>query len=125
MNHRLWGTVHTVLDVTRERQIEKNLHQSESMYGAITDFAGMGIMLFRRDGVLYYNEQLSRFMGNGEKHVTLDDLIEWVDPEDRQELVPQPGEPVRRNSRKGPLGIPCPAERHDTVLSLQCAGDGV
>jgi PAS domain S-box-containing protein len=87
LNNRLWGTVHTVLDVTRERQIEKNLHQSETMYGAITEFAGVGIMLFRRDGVLYHNEQLSRFMGKGEKQITLDDLIEWVDPEDRQELI--------------------------------------
>ncbi len=87
LNNRLWGTVHTVLDVTRERQIEKNLHQSESMYGAIADFAGMGIMLFRREGVLYYNEQLSRFVGHSEKQVTLDDLIRWVHPEDRKELM--------------------------------------
>ncbi len=86
-NNRLWGTVHTVLDVTRERQIEKTLHQSESMYGAITDFAGMGIMFFRRERVLYYNEQFSKFMGNAEKQITLDRLIQWVHHEDRETLV--------------------------------------
>ncbi len=86
-NNQLWGTVHTVLDVTRERQIEKTLHQSESMYGAITDFAGMGIMLFRREKVLYCNEQFSKFFGNGGKQITLDRLIEWVHPEDREVLV--------------------------------------
>lgn len=87
LNNRLWGTVHTVLDVTRERQIEKNLHQSESMYGAIADFSRMGIMLFRRDGVLYNNDQLLQFIGGNGKQVTLDHLIEWVDPEDRKELI--------------------------------------
>ena len=87
LNNRLWGTAHTVLDVTRERQIEKDLHQSESMYRAIADFAGMGIMLFRRDRVLYYNEQLLKFMRNSEREMTLDHFIEWIHREDRGELV--------------------------------------
>jgi PAS domain S-box-containing protein len=86
INNRLCGAIHTMLDVTHVRQIEKKLHRSESMYRTITDFAGIGIALFRRDKILYYNEQFSKFLGISAREITLEDIINWVHPEDRNEI---------------------------------------
>jgi PAS domain S-box-containing protein len=83
LNHRLWGAIHTVRDVSRERRMEKSLHRSESMYRTIAEFAGVGIMLLRHEGVLYANERVGRFMGISHREVTIEDLLEWVHPEDR------------------------------------------
>ncbi|MBW1739350.1 MAG: PAS domain S-box protein, partial [Deltaproteobacteria bacterium] len=85
-NNRLWGAIHTVRDVTRERKMEEDLHRSESMYRAISDFAGMGIMLLRDNNVLYYNERLAKFMDISGKEVTKDDFMNWIHPEDRAEI---------------------------------------
>jgi PAS domain S-box-containing protein len=86
INNRLWGAIHTVRDVTRERKMEEDLHRSESMYRAISDFAGMGIMLLRDNKVLYYNERLAKFMDISGKEVTKDDFMNWIHPFDRVEI---------------------------------------
>jgi PAS domain S-box-containing protein len=85
-NNRLWGAIHAVRDVTRERKMEEDLHRSESMYRAISDFAGMGIMLLRDNNVLYYNERLAKLMDISGKEVTKDDFMNWIHPEDREEI---------------------------------------
>ncbi|MBL7225173.1 MAG: PAS domain S-box protein [Desulfobacteraceae bacterium] len=84
---RLWGSIHSVRDITRERQIEQNLEQSESMYRAITDFAGVGIIFFTKDKVYYYNEHFSDLLGISERQITLDDFINWIHPGDRDEVL--------------------------------------
>ena len=83
---RLWGSIHTVRDVTKERQMEKNLYRSESMYRAITDFAGIGMMLFQRQAVIYCNDQMARLLGASEGVATLDDLMKRLDKEHRDAL---------------------------------------
>jgi len=83
---RLWGSIHTVRDVTRERQIEKSLHRSESMYRAITDFAGIGMMLLQKWKVIYYNEQMSRFAGTTQGLLGPEEFLARIHPEDRGTL---------------------------------------
>lgn len=88
VNERVWGTIHSVRDITRERQIEKNLHHSEAMYRAITDFAGVGIMFFSKDKVIYHNERFSDLIGTrGHKAITLEDFTDWVFHEDQKEVI--------------------------------------
>jgi len=84
---RLWGSIHSVRDITRERQIEQNLERSESMYRAITDFADVGIIFFTKDKIHYYNEHFSDLLGVSERQITLDDFINWIHPGDRGEVV--------------------------------------
>lgn len=83
---RLWGAIHTVRDVTRERQIEKSLHRSESMYRAITDFAGIGMMLLQRWRVIYCNEQMADLVGCAQGLPNPEDLLARVHPEHRESL---------------------------------------
>ncbi|MEJ5376364.1 MAG: ATP-binding protein [bacterium] len=83
---RLWGSIHTVRDVTRERQIERSLHRSESMYRAITDFAGIGMMLLQRDRVTYCNEQMSNFLGSAQGFSSLEELLGRVHQEQREAI---------------------------------------
>lgn len=83
---RLWGSIHTVRDVTRERQIERSLHRSESMYRAITDFAGIGMMLFQRWKVIYCNEQMARLIGVSQGLPSPEDFLARLHPEDRDVL---------------------------------------
>jgi PAS domain S-box-containing protein len=87
LNNRVWGAIQMIRDITRERQIEKNLRQSEFMYRAITDFAGIGMMLFRKDKILYHNEQLLKFVGVLGREMALNDLFEWVYPDDRTKVI--------------------------------------
>lgn len=83
---RLWGSIHTVRDVTRERQIEKSLHRSESMYRAITDFAGIGMMLLQRWKVIYCNEQMANLVGCVHGLPSPEDLLARVHHEHRESL---------------------------------------
>lgn len=83
---RLWGSIHTVRDVTRERQIEKSLHRSESMYRAITDFAGIGMMLLQRWKVIYCNEQMANLLGCTQGAPSPEDLLAMVHQEHRGSL---------------------------------------
>ncbi len=76
---RPYGSIHYMEDVTREREIAKNLRRSETMYRTIIDFAGVGIILFRKDRILYYNERLAEFLGIAERIITLTDFMNWID----------------------------------------------
>ena len=49
-NGRLLGSVHILRDITRRRQMEEALKQSEEQYRAVFDNAGMAIGVVGRDG---------------------------------------------------------------------------
>ncbi len=86
VNHRLWGAIHTVRDVTLERQMRENLQRSESMYRAISDFAGVGILLFKNKELIYFNEQILHFMNLSGKEISGKDFINWLHPDDRNRI---------------------------------------
>jgi PAS domain S-box-containing protein len=86
INNLLLGSIHTVRDVTLEREMEKSLHRSESMYRAISDFAGVGIMVFGADRIIYYNERLASFMGISGEEISKADFMAWIHPEDHLQL---------------------------------------
>lgn len=86
INHRLVGAIHSVRDVTPEHQMKKSLHRSESMYQAITDFAGVGILLLRPQSVLYCNDTFRRLLDR-EPPITLEHIVNWIHPEDREECL--------------------------------------
>ena len=84
--NRLVGAIHTVRDITLEREMKKSLHRSESMYRAISDFASVGIMVFDGAGIVYYNERLATFMGIHEQEISLTDFLDWIHSEDRMQI---------------------------------------
>ena len=86
VNNRLWGAIHAVRDVTMERQMQENLHRSESMYRSIADFAGVGILLVNSDKVIYANEQAEEFLGKPSDSITLSDLQEWIRLEEEETI---------------------------------------
>ncbi len=84
-NGRVCGDIHMVEDMTRELEMKENLHRSESMYRAITDFAGVGIMVLTKDSIIYYNEHFAELLkdaGSGER-ISLEVLRTWINPDDR------------------------------------------
>jgi PAS domain S-box-containing protein len=83
----LWGSIHNVRDITRERQIEKSLHRSESMYRGITDFADMGIMVFGKEQVFYHNERVLDLLGISGRPLAFSDIKAWFHPEDRDRVL--------------------------------------
>ena len=102
-NHRLWGAIHTVRDVTLERQMREKLQRSESMYRAISDFAGVGILLFKDDEVVYFNEQIIGFMNLNDKEISRRDFINWIHPDDRKKM--EESITVLLKEKMGPLRL--------------------
>ena len=76
-------SIHFIQDVTREREMAKNLRRSEAMYRTLIDFAGVGIVLFRGESILYHNEHFAELIGMTEKNITFDDFILWIDPSEK------------------------------------------
>jgi len=77
-------SIHFIQDVTREREMAKNLRRSEAMYRTLIDFAGVGIVLFRRESIIYHNEHFAELIGMTEKNITFDDFISWIDPSEKE-----------------------------------------
>lgn len=98
------GSLHIVRDITREKQIESQLHSSESMFKTITDYAGLGIALFRREKALYYNERFEAFLGISGREIVPQDLIDAVYAEDREEIRSNL-EKMFNDELKGPLRL--------------------
>lgn len=75
---RPYSSIHYMEDITREREMAINLRRSEAMYRTIIDFAGVGIVFFRKDSILYYNERFAEFLGITERNITLTDFMNWI-----------------------------------------------
>jgi PAS domain S-box-containing protein len=80
------SSIHFIQDVTREREMAKNLRRSEAMYRTLIDFAGVGIGLFRGQNILYHNEHFAELLGMTEKNITFGDFISWIDPSEKEVL---------------------------------------
>jgi len=86
INNRQWGCIHTVRDVTHERQMEIDLHRSKYIFETITDFTGIGIMLFQNENIIFYNDVFSRFFKIKKENLDVEDflnIVGHVHPEDR------------------------------------------
>lgn len=101
INNRLWGAIHAVRDVTMERKMRENLERSESMYRAIADFAGVGILLLSDGHVIYANERIDEFFGRSDGIIsfqTLRSRIKLVDRESLDSIIHQV-----LNEKSGPV----------------------
>ncbi|MFH1930971.1 MAG: ATP-binding protein [Pseudomonadota bacterium] len=86
INHRQWGCVHTVRDVTHERQMEIDLHRSKYVFETITDFAGIGIILFQDEEIISYNDVFPRLFQINKEDIDIRDFLDivtYVHTEDR------------------------------------------
>ena len=83
------GSVHIIQDVTHEREMEENLHRTESFYRTLTDFAGLGIALFAKNGcLLNANDHFCELIDiNMDKSLVFDDILERIDKRDRNEIA--------------------------------------
>jgi PAS domain S-box-containing protein len=86
VNGRCWGAIHSVRDVTKERQMEKNLRRSEIISRTVSDFSGVGIAFFQREKISYFNERFAEMLGILDREISIDDLFEKVHPDDRETL---------------------------------------
>lgn len=86
LNNRLRGVIEFITDVTEEREVRRELRRSESLYRTVTDFAGVGIILFSRQKIIYMNRYVSELFGVAGTAGDLDSLREVIHPEDRKEV---------------------------------------
>ncbi|MHB9099793.1 MAG: PAS domain-containing sensor histidine kinase, partial [Syntrophales bacterium] len=86
LNNRIAGDIHMVEDMSRELEMKENLNRSESMYRAITDFAGVGIMVLTGDSIIYHNEHFAELLKNTDDTIGLDALRSWISRGDRERV---------------------------------------
>ncbi len=87
LNNRVQCAMHYFRDVTYERQMKQDLDRSESMYRAIADFAGVGIMLLRKEDIIYCNDKFAYFLGMEEEDIRIEHLLDWIHPDDRASIL--------------------------------------
>jgi PAS domain S-box-containing protein len=104
INGQIYGSLHMVRDVTRERLIESKLHSSESMFKTITEYAGFGIALFQKGKTLYYNDRFESLLGISGEEIKLHDLIEVVEAEDHEKVQTRL-DSMFRGTENGPLRL--------------------
>lgn len=88
-NERTCGSVHIIQDVTHEREMEENLHRTQSIYYTLTDFAGLGIAQFDKNGrVLNANDHFCELIDiKMDKPFVFGDILETIDTKDRREIA--------------------------------------
>ena len=123
LNGRLWGSVHTVRDVTYERQMEKHLDKSESMFRAITDFANVGMILLYRDRVIYCNDHFVDLIGIPGSAITPDDLVGWAHPDDRDMMAARLDHLF--HGMKEPVRFDFRSMKGDGICHYRCYGQSI
>ena len=73
-----FGTINIFENVTREREMARRLRRSEMMYRTIIDFANVGMVLFTKDRILYYNKRFEDMIGVTEKNISIADFLNWI-----------------------------------------------
>lgn len=86
LNNRMRGVIEFITDVTEEREVRRELRRSESLYRTVTDFAGVGIILFSRSKILYMNKYVSEMLGVPAGESDIRNLEHLIHPNDRQEV---------------------------------------
>ena len=86
INGRIIGAWHVIQDITRERNFESRLQSSESMFKTITEYAGLGIALFRGNKALYCNERFRELLGGSDREITLLDVYNTTHSDDTEKI---------------------------------------
>jgi PAS domain S-box-containing protein len=89
LNNRLYGSIHYLRDVTREREMQRDLQESKSQYEILMDYAQIGILDITQKGITYFNNRLKEFVGSGKRGITLTRFFAWVHNEDREAIRAQ------------------------------------
>ena len=86
---RLVGSFAMITNITDRKRAEKelkknqrNLHRSESMFRAISEFADLGILLFNHQGMIYSNKKFIHIMGVVHQKLTMEYLYTRIYAED-------------------------------------------
>ena len=121
INHREWGCIHTVRDVTRERQMEIDLHRSKYVFETITDFSGIGIVFFQNNRIIYYNDAFYNLFQMKNERINIEDfldIITYVHPEDRYKTSFSFNKML--NSLQGPLKFQFRYQRDNKLSYFRC-----
>ena len=79
INNRLYGAIHTVRDVTRQREMERDLQRNEKIQKAVNKFSGLGIITFSRSEVVYYNHYIKEMLGVISHDICKEDIYNLLD----------------------------------------------
>lgn len=82
INNRVIGAIHCVRDVTKEKEVEKELRRSESRHRTIIEFAKIGMLLMTRSEIVYHNEFVTDLFKRMGCRVGLDSFWGLIHPED-------------------------------------------
>ncbi|MCF8039944.1 MAG: PAS domain-containing protein [Desulfohalobiaceae bacterium] len=89
INHRLKGVIEFITDVTEEREVRRELRRSESLYRTVTDFAGVGIILFSFSKIIYMNKYVAELLKVPAGSSDIQNLQNLIHPEDYPEVLSQ------------------------------------
>ena len=88
LNNRLYGAIHTVRDVTRQREMERDLQRNAKIQDAANKVSGLGMVTFSGADVVYCNQYMGQILGCGVGTVRMEhirQLLRYVPQEEKSE----------------------------------------
>ncbi len=100
--HELIGSIHIARDITRQKQTEQALRESEERFRHLSEATMEGVLLSEDSSIIAANKVLTEMLGYSMEELRGMDLLELIAPQDRDRLIH-----YVRNGRSGVYDFQC------------------
>jgi PAS domain S-box-containing protein len=112
-NHELIGGIHIGRDITRQKQTEQALRESEERFRHLSEATMEGVLLSEDSNIIAVNQVLTEMVGYSMEELRGMNLLKLIVPQDRNRLIQ-----YLRNRRSGVHEFQC-VHKDGTVFPIE------
>ena len=121
-DNALMGSIHIARDITRQKQIEQALRESEERFRHLSEATMEGVLLSEDSNIIAANKVLTEMVGYSMEELRGMNLLKFIVPKDRNRLIR-----YLRNGRSGIYEFQCvrkdrtvfPIEAHSRAITYK------